>query len=107
MPAMENQEEGEGGSSTKLSGSQEETTGVFHVIPIKDCCCFVLMRNEKHDYILKYSSYHIAAPNESPPSKKKALDALFGNSFTQRKRKSTSKTARAEVIRYRAKDALP
>ncbi|CAM4567879.1 unnamed protein product [Leuciscus chuanchicus] len=47
------------------------------------------------------------APNESPPCKKKALDALFGDSFTQRERKSTSETARAEVIRYRAKDALP
>ncbi|XP_041706895.2 E3 SUMO-protein ligase ZBED1-like isoform X1 [Coregonus clupeaformis] len=47
------------------------------------------------------------APNESPPCKKKALDALFGDSFTQRERKSTSKTARAEVLRYRAKDALP
>ncbi|CAB1313581.1 unnamed protein product, partial [Coregonus sp. 'balchen'] len=47
------------------------------------------------------------APNESPPCKKKALDALFGDSFTQRERKSTSETARAEVLRYRAKDALP
>lgn len=62
--------------------------------------------NEKHDYILKYI-YYIVAPNESPPCKKKALDALFGNSFNQRERKSTSETARAEVIRYRAKDALP
>lgn len=103
---MGNQEEDEGGSSTKLSGFNEETTGVFHVIPTKDCCCFVLMRYEKHDYILKYISY-IVAPNESPPCKKKALDALFGESFTQRERKSTSETARAEVIRYRAKDALP
>ena len=75
---------------------------MFHVIPTKDCCCFVLMRNEKHDYILKYISYHIAASNESPPCKKKALDA----SFTQRERKYTSETARAEVIRYRAKDTL-
>ncbi|XP_053285888.1 E3 SUMO-protein ligase ZBED1 isoform X1 [Pleuronectes platessa] len=73
IPAMGNEEEGEGGSSPKLSGSQEETT----------------------------------ASNESPPCKKKALDALFGDSFTQRERKSTSETARAEVIRYRAKDALP
>ncbi|XP_045075106.1 E3 SUMO-protein ligase ZBED1-like [Coregonus clupeaformis] len=47
------------------------------------------------------------APNESPPCKKKALDALFGDSFTQRERKSTSETARAEVLKYRAKDALP
>ncbi|CAB1454289.1 unnamed protein product [Pleuronectes platessa] len=65
IPAMGNEEEGEGGSSPKLSGSQEETT----------------------------------ASNESPPCKKKALDALFGDSFTQRERKSTSETARAEVIR--------
>lgn len=73
MQAMGNQEEDEGGSSTKLSGFNEETT----------------------------------APNESPTCKKKALDALFGDSFTQRERKSTSETARAEVMRYRAKDALP
>ncbi|KAG7220754.1 hypothetical protein INR49_031997 [Caranx melampygus] len=47
------------------------------------------------------------ASNESPPCKKKALDALFGDSFTQRERKTASETARAEVIRYRAKDAWP
>jgi len=40
---MANQEEDEGNSSTKRSGFNEETTGVFHVIPTKDCCCFVLM----------------------------------------------------------------
>lgn len=67
----------------------------------------MLLRTEKHDYIVKYISFHIAAPNESPLSKKKALDALFGDSFTQRERKSTNETAREEVIRYREKDALP
>ena len=70
------------------------------------CTLLLFCFNEKHDYILKYNSY-IVAPNESPPCKKKALDALFGDSFTQRERKSTSETARAEVLRYRAKDALP
>lgn len=45
MQAMGNQEEDEVSSSTKLSGFNEETTGVFDVIPTKDCCCFVLMRN--------------------------------------------------------------
>lgn len=51
---------------------------------------------------------HIAAPNESPPpSKKKALDVLFGETFTQKERKSSNKMAREELIRYRAKDALP
>jgi len=68
--------------------------------------------NDKHDYILKHISYILlyflyTQLTESPPCKKKALDVLFGDSFTQRERKSTSETARAEVTRYRVKDVLP
>ena len=51
----------------------------------------------------------LAPPDESPPSKKRktALDALLGDCFVPKQRKSSIESAREEVTRYRAKDALP
>lgn len=48
------------------------TRGVFYVILTKGGC-FVLLRPEKHDCIVKYISHHIAAPNESPPPNSEAV----------------------------------
>lgn len=66
----------------------------------------MLIRTEKHDNIEINFLSNNAAPDESPPSKKTALDALFGDSFIQRQRKSSRESAREQVTRYRAKDAL-